>query len=126
MIIKKYETRGSTAAVVESKITPTGDGALDAFLAKAEEAFVAGAEKHALASRDEMAKMSPRERRHALPTKITLSCETDGDTRVTLTASLVSGGVLREKKTSFYWDGESSFMSKKAKTRKNKKSREKL
>lgn len=126
MIIKKYETRGATAAVVESKITPTGDGALDAFLAKTEEAFVAGAEKHALASRDEMAKMSPRERRHAPPTKITLSCETDGDTRVTLTASLVSGGVLREKTTSFYWDGESSFMSKKAKTRKNKKSREKL
>ena len=39
MKIKKYETRGVTAAVIESKIAPTGDGALDAFLAKAEEAY---------------------------------------------------------------------------------------
>ena len=126
MKIKKYETRGVTAAVIESKIAPTGDGALDAFLAKAEEAFVAGAEEHALAVRDEMTKMSPRERRHAPPTKITLACETDGDARVTLTATLLSGAISREKKTSFFWDGASSLMSKKAKIRKNKNSSENL
>lgn len=112
---QKYETRGVTAAVIESKLTPTGVDALDAFLAKAEEAFVAGAEEYALAARDEIEKMSARERRRAFPTKIALACETDGDMRVTLTATLSSGGEKREKKTSFFWDTTTSLMSKRKK-----------
>lgn len=124
---KKYETRGVTAAVIEGKITPTGIAALDEFLSKAEEAFILGAEEHALAARDEMAKMSPHERRRAQPTRITLSSETDGDMRVTLTATISSSGkILREKKTVFFWDRSSSLLSKNAKTRKNKKTNEKL
>lgn len=125
---EKYETRGVTAAVIESKIAPTGYAALDAILGKAEAAFFACAEEHALAARDGMLKMSPRERRRASPVKIALSPEIVGEgyLRVTLTTTLDSRGVFREKKTTFFFDSFSSLISKSPKKRKINTSREKL
>ena len=124
----KYETRGVTAAVVISRIAPTGDPALDSFLKEAEDAFIARAEKYAEARRGEAEKMTPRERRRLAPVKIVLSLEKSGGpvALVTLTATLASDGRTTEKKTSFFWDGASSTVSKTPEKRKNGTSREKL
>lgn len=113
----RYEARGVTAAVIESKIAPSGVAALDELLIKAEDAFVARAEEHALSRREEMMKMTAAERRRAPCERLTLTqnVERDGDTvSVTLTATSLSGGDPRSRTATFFWDAKNSLASKTA------------